>query len=133
VKQLRFASLWIYNYEEWYERLVGISSVDQAGLPYYSLPHSVTFIPLLRDEVQLLRTLIKNKLWYMKPWSEEEKVAHNKLELRLAPLIKESETGYFMRLSSHSPKDVQKSLNIKTAADILSLLVCSERILVTIL
>jgi len=132
--QLRYAMLWKFNYEEWYNSLVGIHIKDSAGIEYYPLITEAVFIPLSPDDILFIKGLIKRhhiSLTSEKP-TEEENKKKEALIAKFATFMKpqqESDPGYFFRLSSRSAKDVPRTMvSIKKPEDIFAIVTRSERI-----
>jgi len=74
--QLRYAMLWKFNYEEWYNPLAGIHIKDSKGDEYYPLIHEAVFIPLSPDDISFIKGLIKRHHISLKsdqPTDEEKK------------------------------------------------------------
>jgi len=129
--QFRYNHLWKFTYEEWFYHLAGIQIRDKEGLSYVPIPQDVTFIPLTEDEIDLLKKLtLKNTMFTSSTKTEAEAQQYNKLSQKITTHLPSSlsSSGFFIRLSTRSPKDVPKSiLPCQNAADVLFLLSRSER------
>ena len=134
IQQLRIASLWSFNFEEWYPGVASVSSVTNITLREYNIIPDVCFIPLNAEKITFIRRCLKKKLWYVSPFSSEEKERIEELERYITERMTRFSNGkfdeFFFRMSGHSPKDVPLSLKVKDGKDVMNLMLRSGRILI---
>ncbi|KAH3762655.1 hypothetical protein Pelo_5504 [Pelomyxa schiedti] len=132
---MRVAALWAYDYNWWFDALCSCRVTDELGgvhSPFIDMP---AVIPLAPSELKLLRVLIKKRLWYMgSKQTEQEISAMASLRARVDNALEGIKSHsrcseFFLKLSSHSPKDVPKPLRVKSADEIFDILLRSDRIL----
>lgn len=134
-QQLHNASLFSFNFEEWYAGLSALKVKTKLGKQYQILP-DVCFIPLKSNQITFLRRCIKKKLWYVSNYNDEEKEFISQIENKINQMIQlfnqsnQYENGFFVRMSGHSPKDVNKSLNVHSGEDVMDILLRSDRIVI---
>jgi len=134
LQQLRLASLWSFNFEEWYP---GLSSVHVSTLrseERYPILPDACFIPLSPDQITFIRRCLKKRLWYVTPFTDEDNAIIELLEENITATMKTFSLGefseFFVRLSGHSPKDVNLPLKVTSGKDVMNLILRSGRSLI---